>query len=191
MRNKRFVARHRGGLLDLESHRQLALWAADCAERLLPLFEARSSDDRPRKAIDTARAWARGEVRVGAAQKAAVAAHAAAREVINKAAIAVARAAGHAVATAHMADHCLGPVIYGFKAMFEAGRDPESERAWQMERLPSDLRKLVEFGLRAKGLDTGAHLKGRAACFCKARVTDDFGIRRSARKKSAFGFCAQ
>src|SRR5438270_8362271 len=118
MRDKRFVARHRGGLLDLENHRQLALWAAACAERVLPLFESCDpGDNRPRFAIEIARAWARGQIRVGAAQKAAVAAHAAARAVTDKAAIASARAAGHAVATAHMADHCLGPILYGLRAL--------------------------------------------------------------------------
>jgi len=46
--------------------RSLALWAADCAERVLPYFEEKyPRDDRPRKAIEAARAWARGEIRVG------------------------------------------------------------------------------------------------------------------------------
>src|SRR4051812_45099750 len=104
MRDQRFVAAHRGGPLEATDHRLLAAWAADCAERVLSLFEEHSSDDRPRRAVEVARAWARGEVRVGDAQKAAVAAHAAAREATSEAATAAARAAGHAVATAHMAD---------------------------------------------------------------------------------------
>ena len=38
------------------------LFAADCAEHLLPLFEAKhSNDERPRAAIEAARAYARGE----------------------------------------------------------------------------------------------------------------------------------
>src|SRR5690348_4878769 len=107
MRDRRFVAAHRGGPLGIAHHRLLAVWAADCAERVLPLFEESSPDDRPRRAVEMARAWARGEVPVGAAQKAAVAAHAAARGAARAAATAAARAAGHAVATAHMADHSL------------------------------------------------------------------------------------
>ena len=40
----------------------LVEWACDCAERALPIFEAKhSDDDRPRKAIETTRAWLRGE----------------------------------------------------------------------------------------------------------------------------------
>ena len=58
MRDRRFIAKHRGGPLTMAKHRQLAAWAADCAERVLPLFEAVSKDPAPRKAIDTARAWA-------------------------------------------------------------------------------------------------------------------------------------
>ena len=34
----------------------MAAWAADCAERVLPLFEAAyPEDDRPRRAIETGR----------------------------------------------------------------------------------------------------------------------------------------
>src|SRR5881394_2649753 len=117
MRDRRFVAVHRGGPLDKAKHRLLAVWAADCAERVLSLFEECTADDRTRRAIETARAWARGEVSGGTAQKAAVRAHAAAREMTSKSAIAAARAAGHAVATAHMADHSLGAVIYALKAL--------------------------------------------------------------------------
>jgi Imm-5 like putative immunity protein len=150
MRDRRFVAVHRGGRLDKTKHVLLALWASDCAERVLPLFEECSADDRPRRAIETARAWARGKVSVGAAQKAAVAAHAAARGVKNKSAIAAARAAGHAVATAHMADHSLGPVIYAMKALEAKGVPAEVERMWQIEQLPADLQELVVSALAAK-----------------------------------------
>ena len=73
-RDPRFVAVHRGGLLDVARHRLLASWAADCAEHVLPLFERKHpQDDRPRKAIEAARAYARGEMRVGAARQASLA----------------------------------------------------------------------------------------------------------------------
>jgi Imm-5 like putative immunity protein len=58
--------------------RTLAVWAADCAERTLPLFEARAPNDRrPRDAIDGLRAFARGEMRIGKARVLSAAAHAA------------------------------------------------------------------------------------------------------------------
>lgn len=56
--------------------RMARLFAADCAERVLPSFEARyPSDDRPRRAIDAARGFANGTVtEVGPAAAAAAAA---------------------------------------------------------------------------------------------------------------------
>ena len=51
------------------------LFAADCAERVLPIFEReRPDDDRPRKAIEAARAFARGEIDADALASAAWAA---------------------------------------------------------------------------------------------------------------------
>jgi hypothetical protein len=149
MRDERFKAVHRGGPLDLQRHRLLATWAADCAEHVLPLWsKVYPHDDRPRKAIATARAWARGEVSVGEARAAAVAAHAAARAAADSAAQAVARAAGHAVATAHMADHAKGAARYAIKAVQAVnttadGMTTERERAWQQERLPEEIRCLM------------------------------------------------
>jgi hypothetical protein len=88
----------------LRGHRSQALEAADCAERVLALFESRApNDDRPRKAIDAARAWARGEIRVSAARTAALSAHAAA-------------------ATAHVVTHARAVSLYAEKARAAAGR---------------------------------------------------------------------
>ena len=57
------VTIRRGGTLTDADHRLLALWAAACAEHVLPLVEAARPDDpRPRHAVDHARGWVRGEV---------------------------------------------------------------------------------------------------------------------------------
>ena len=90
---------------------------------------------------------------MGAAQKAAVRAHAAAREMTSKAAIAAARAAGHAVATAHMADHCLGAPFYALKAIEARGASTDAERTWQLEQLPDELRELVVSALEKRFKD--------------------------------------
>jgi hypothetical protein len=154
MRDNRFKAAHRGGPLDSHRHRLLAAWAADCAEHVLPLFaEKVPHDDRPRRAIETARVWARREVAVGQARAAALAAQAAARDAADEAARAAARAAGHAVATAHMADHALQAAAYARQAVQAAWgseRDGTTtaarERAWQQEHLPEEVRALVLSG---------------------------------------------
>ncbi|MDP2338888.1 MAG: hypothetical protein Q8N05_21040 [Bacteroidota bacterium] len=57
--------------------------------------------------------------------------------------IAVARAVGHAVATAHMADHSLGAAMYALKAVKNAGKSIDAERKWQNEQLPSEITELV------------------------------------------------
>jgi hypothetical protein len=108
----------------MRDHRSQALWAADCAERVLPCFEdVFPGDDRPRKAIEAARAWARGEIRIGEARAAALEAHAAARAAsAHPAAVAAARSAGHAAATAHMAGHARHAEAYAAVARTR-GRD--------------------------------------------------------------------
>ena len=48
------MALHRGGLLDETTHRLLAVWAADCAEHVLPLFASvYPHDDRPLLALES------------------------------------------------------------------------------------------------------------------------------------------
>lgn len=149
-RDPRFVSVRRGGLLEEATHRMLAGWAADCAEHVLVLFNAKyPRDPRPARAIETARAWCRGEATVGEAREAAYAAHAAAREATDAAAREVARASGHAVATAHMADHELGAAFYAIRAVrlaspaSEATAAGERECRWQREQLPDAIRELV------------------------------------------------
>jgi hypothetical protein len=125
---------------DKQDQRSLALWAADCAEHVLPYFEENSpQDDRPRKAIEAGRAWARGEIRCGQARAAAVAAHAAARAADEGAARAAARAAGHAAGTAHMPGHARHAAAYAIKAATAAGTASATERDWQCRRLPEHL----------------------------------------------------
>lgn len=123
--------------IDPEDQKMLALWGADCAERVLPLFEKKNRKDRrARDAIAAARAWARGEVRAGVARAAALDAHAAARATDDEAARAAARAAGHAAATAHVATHAAGAAAYARKALGGAGA---KELSWQKRRVPRQL----------------------------------------------------
>jgi hypothetical protein len=128
--------------LSENDRRVLAAWAADSAERTLPLFEARApGDSRPRDAIGGARAFARGELRIGSARARAVAAHAAAREVGEPAATAAARAAGHAAAVAHMAAHARGVAYAAIAAGLAAPDDPgavAAEARWQQAHLTAE-----------------------------------------------------
>jgi hypothetical protein len=100
------------------NRRIVALWAADCAERVLGLFEAEApGDSRPHEAIARARAFARGELGVAEAIHRRFINGAAAREVSAPAAAAAARAAGQAAAIPHMGAHALGAAAYAAKAV--------------------------------------------------------------------------
>jgi predicted phage gp36 major capsid-like protein len=128
----------------MDQHYELALWAADCAERVLILFEVENPEDlRPRRAIEAARQWQRGELGMTEARKRAFASHAAARQAKGQAAVAAARSAGHAAATAHVATHAPHAASYARKSKQAAGQDVEFERRWQVERIPPLLRQVV------------------------------------------------
>jgi hypothetical protein len=131
---------------DEQEHRALVIWAADCAGHVLAYFEMiYPEDDRPRKAIESSRAWERGDLSMVKARKAAFAAHAAARTADTPAAQAAARSAGHAAATAHVAGHARHAAAYAVKAIAaEAGEAAAGrERDWQVSHLPERLRPMI------------------------------------------------
>jgi hypothetical protein len=131
--------------------RELRLFAADCAEHVLYLFEEKyPDDDRPRKAIQAARDFANGLITAANAAYAAYAAYAANAAVVANAANA-AYAAANAYATnaaasyaAADAAHAAANAAYAINAAYagryaatnaaaaHAGRSAEKE--WQREQ---------------------------------------------------------
>ena len=121
-RDPRFITVRCGGTLQDSDHRLLAVWAADCAEHVLPLFEAAQlAYPRPRQAIELARAWVRGEITMSQSRGSAGHAQAAARDLSGAA----------------------------IKAVRAAAPDGEAENAgrlecqWQRGQLPDAIRDLV------------------------------------------------
>ncbi len=112
-------------LIEQQKHRTLAMWAVDCAVPVLALFEGKyPQEKRPYEAIEAAKAWMRGEIKMPVAKKAIHAAHHAATEVEHDPpACAAARAMGHAAATVHVETHALGLVFYGLTAFVYADPD--------------------------------------------------------------------
>ncbi len=148
-RDPRFITVRRGGTLQDSDHRLLALWAADCAEHVLSLFEqVRPADERPRWAIEQARAWVRGEVTMTQSRNSAGHANAAARD-LSGAARHAAYAAGQAAAVPHVAAHELGAAAYAIRAARAAASKDGSAHAgrlecqWQRDQLPEAIRELV------------------------------------------------
>src|SRR5436190_11220415 len=156
VRDPRFITIRRGGSLTDPDHHLLALWAALCAEHVLHVFEsAQPEDARPRHAIEHARAWARGEVKMIQARTAGGHAMAAARD-LRGAPRHAAYAAGQAGAVAQVAAHELGAAAYAIKAARAGAPAGKGERAgrvecqWQRDQLPEAIRELVldDQGLR-------------------------------------------
>lgn len=142
--------------LSLESLRAIGGWAADCAERALPVYEARAgSDSRPRAAIEGIREFAGGGKRTARLRSLAVEANAAAREVGDPAAAAAARGAGHAAASAythpladvHQTKHIVGPAAYAALALeLDHAGDPgvgDAEVHRAIEHAPSEVREVL------------------------------------------------
>jgi hypothetical protein len=142
MRDKRFVAVHRGGPLTKEHHHQLIRWARICSEHVLKLIN-KNIDTRLNHALHIAQEWEKDNTSVGEARKASLGAHAVANESSDSVTTAVARSIGHAVATAHMADHSIGAAEYALKAVKLSGKSIEEERKWQDEQLTPDISELI------------------------------------------------
>ena len=125
--------------------RLVAAWAADCAERVVGLFEAEApGDDRPRALIARTRAFARGELHTATEIRRRFAGGVGAGERKTPAAAAAAKAAGQAVAVCHMGAHALGAAAYAAEAAGHAHPDRpeaiEDEIRWQLEHMSPDVR---------------------------------------------------
>lgn len=124
--------------------RIVAAWAADCAERVLGLFEAEAPGDTgPRDAIARTRAFARGQLSAAEAIRRRFGAGGAARDV-SAHALAAARSAGQAAAVAHMGAHGLGAAAYAARAAGLAAPNRTDaishEIRCQLDRLPAAAR---------------------------------------------------
>src|SRR5574341_404478 len=124
-------------LVSKTDHKTLAVWAIDCVERVLPYFEEKYPEDhRPRNAIEACRAWINtGVFKMADIRKASLTSHAAAREVgEDNAARSAARAAGQAVATAHVPTHSIGAANYALQAIHRAASSSDADAAVARER---------------------------------------------------------
>lgn len=151
--------------------RLVAAWAADCAERVLGLFEAEAlDDDRPRALIARTRAFARGELNTAEEIRRRFAGGVRAGDVQTPAAVAAARAAGQAVAICHMGAHALGAAAYAVEATGLADQNRpvavEDEIHWQLDHMSPEvraaLRALPPIGENSSGpLGPGRFASGR------------------------------
>lgn len=128
--------------LSAAERRLLATWAADCAERVLPLFEAeRPADSRPREAIARTRAFASGALDTATGIRQRFGRGSVATPGLTAAALAAARSAGQASAVCHMGAHALGAAAYAIEAVLLADPDrAAAEMDWQIAQVTAEMR---------------------------------------------------
>jgi hypothetical protein len=146
VRDRQFITIQRGGLLTQLDHKSLMRWALICTEHTIAQLSYVCTAVQA-EALHIAYAWIDDTASVYEAMQASRAVHAEAKMEQDIEKQLVIRCIGHAVATAHMADHCLGPAWYGRKLIRLVGGSLEQEYQWQLkelEALPTHLHQLVK-----------------------------------------------
>ncbi|MBW7571273.1 putative immunity protein [Caproiciproducens faecalis] len=142
-------------IIETQSKVTLAHWAVDYAERvILPLWSKFNSDDlRPQNALNAAREWLSGAIKLPQAKAAILECHSAAREAEgNPVAQASARTIGQCASTIHSARHCIGLAFYGALAVAydRLGTDAPWE---QIEQCAAEECGRMEAALRAVAVE--------------------------------------
>ena len=100
-------------LLREQNHRTIVLWALDlAAESVAKLEEKYPAETRPRAALEAARAWAAGDIKMRLAQRKILDCHAVAKGIDSKEDIALCHAIGQTCAVVHTAGHAMGYPMY-------------------------------------------------------------------------------
>jgi len=106
------------GLIQLQKHQTLVMWALDCAKLPLEQFERKYPDERrPRMCLELCESWARGKIKMPIAKRAILDSHAVAKEIDDNEYGALCHAIGHAGATVHVETHAIGLPIYELTAL--------------------------------------------------------------------------
>lgn len=105
-------------LFQEQNHRVLVLWAFDFAQQSVNALRKKyPQEHRPSEALDAARDWAAGQIKMRIAQRKILDCHAFAKEIDCKEDIAMCHAIGQACATVHTAGHAIGYPLYDLSAI--------------------------------------------------------------------------
>ena len=142
--------------LQMDSLRVLGKWAADCAERVLSIYEeVNNNDPRPRDAINGIRIFSKCGKRLAKLRVLALDAYRAALETKDLAASAAAQAASLAAASAYthplvdvkQTKHILGPAAYAALAIeIKNNNDPvfsKDETRWAIGHAPKEICEIL------------------------------------------------
>lgn len=139
-------------LLSRQDHRTAVLWALDLAEETVArLTEKHPDEQRPAQALQAARAWAAGEIKMLQARRAILACHDAARDMPCPEDAALCHAVGQACAVVHTAGHALGYPIYELTALVRRLGVSDCREAVQA-RMEEYLRRLMYWETHAQDM---------------------------------------
>lgn len=100
-------------LLQSQTHRVTTLWAFDFAEQSIAKLEEKyPQEQRPREALQAAKTWAEGIIKMPFAQRKILDCHAFAKDLQSKEDIAICHAVGQACGVVHAVGHAIGYPIY-------------------------------------------------------------------------------
>lgn len=143
-------------LIETQSKETIAGWCLAYAEQtILPIFETHCpGDNRPRSALEAARRWFAGELKLPQVKNIILnECHAAARELEgDPAAQAAARACGQAAACFHTPTHSLGIAFYGAAAI-AYDRAGLSQQPEVYEQIAAEECAKMEAALRAVAVE--------------------------------------
>nr|WP_325314317.1 DUF3418 domain-containing protein [Kingella oralis] len=126
-------------LLVAQNQYDLATWAMQCVQHILPLLPDAVEANVVHDVFDLLKRWQNGQADVTQLRQTGFALHKLAKEQQNPVATAVLRAAGQAVGVGHMKEHAPVCGDYAVKAVGLAnGQNPQAvsqERQWQLEQL--------------------------------------------------------
>lgn len=159
--NKFSLTKHDDELLEIikpvkqysKEHKILAIWAIDCLNRILPLFEVKYPNENILKiATDTLKKWINDEIKMWDARKYTYVVLSLAKtlEKNDKPYSQIVRATSHCLATCHVPTHSEGTAMYVVSAikLINQGENDlinimQNERIWQINHL----KKLIQHAM--------------------------------------------
>lgn len=139
--------------LENENHRTVTLWALELADETVRLLEEKYPlEDRPRKALEGARLWASGEIRMREAQRKILDCHGFAKELESQEDIALCHAVGQGCSVVHTAGHALGYPMYELTALVRRYGLENSAEAVE-ERVNQYIQKLIFWEKNSESLN--------------------------------------
>ena len=119
--------------LEQANRRTVVAWALACLEEPVEQLSRRyPTHPQPREALETARLWAMGKVKMSSSRPAILAVHAMAKQLSDPGDAALCHGVGQGCSTVHTPQHAMGLPIYELTALVH--HTPPDQLAARLER---------------------------------------------------------